>query len=51
MAEKAKKKKEEVKETFEEKKIREANEACMSEAVSRLYRDKHQFDNSKNTKR
>jgi len=43
--------KEKKKETFEEKKIREAKEKLQSDAISRLYKNKKQFDNSKNSKR
>jgi len=39
------------KEKFEEKQQREASEKLQSEAIAKLYKNKKQFDNSKNTKR
>lgn len=39
------------KETFEEKKIREAKEKLQSDAIARLYKKKEQIDNSTNTRR
>jgi len=38
------------KETFEEKRLREAEEKLQSDAIARLYKTKKQFDNSKNTR-
>ena len=40
-----------VKEKPEDKRIREEEEKLASEAVTKLYKNKKQIDNSKNTKR
>jgi hypothetical protein len=47
----AKEKVVEKKETFEQKRMREEQEKLQSDAISKLYKNKNAFDNSKNTRR